>query len=105
MWTGGAEGAGVSGSASGTGEEPELYGSYIQERQAYCRAAIALCEEQLAGWTEDSCAWDYQTVSPRNRIEGLKLSLYRLTRFQEDGMDDCLPLDVAFSRISRSSPP
>ncbi len=46
------------------GEEPELYGSYIQERQAYCRAAIALCEEQLAGWTEDSCAWDYQTVSP-----------------------------------------
>ena len=77
-------------------ETPELYGSYIQERQTYCRAAIALCEEQLAGWTEDSCAWDYQTVSLRNRIEGLKLSLYRLTRFQEDGMDDCLPLDVAF---------
>ena len=77
-------------------ETPELYGSYIQERQTYCRAAIALCEEQLAGWTEDSCAWDYQTVSLRNRIEELKLSLYRLTRFQEDGMDDCLPLDVAF---------
>lgn len=77
------------------GEEPELYGSYIQERQAYCRAAIALCEKQPAGWTEDGCVWDYRAVSLRNRIEGLELSLYRLTRFQEDGVEGCLPLDTA----------
>lgn len=81
----------------GQWDNPEIYTKYIQALQLYCRTSIAMYENLITMVDEFGQDRDYWTSLFQARIDMLAVSLYQLTTFQDDGVNSCLPLDLASS--------
>lgn len=76
-------------------DNPEIYAKYIQALQLYCRTSIAMYENLITMVDEFGQDRDYWTSLFQARIDMLAVSLYQLTTLQDDGVNACLPLDLA----------
>ena len=79
----------------GQWDNPEIYTKYIQTMQLYCRTSIAMYENLIAMVDEFGKNKDYWSNLFQSRIDTLAVSLYQLTSLQDDGVNDCLPLDLS----------
>lgn len=87
-------------------DTPELYEKLIQSEQFYCRASIAMYENLSISAGEFSNNPKYWQNLFQARIDKLAISLYQLTDLQDDGIQECYPLDLAtFSVQSNSEQP
>ena len=78
----------------------EIYRKYIQALQLYCRTSIAMYENLITMVGEFGKNQDYWIALFQERIDVLAVSLYQLTAIQDDGMNNCLPLDLSTFKIS-----
>ena len=70
------------------------YQDYIFAQQLYCRTSIAMYENLIAMNDEFGGDKDYWRSLFQNRIDMLAVSLYQLTTLQDDGVNNCLPLEL-----------
>lgn len=75
-------------------DNTENYAKYIQALQLYCRTSIAMYENLIAMVDEFGQNRDYWSALFQERIDMLAVSLYQLTTIQDDGVNNCLPLDM-----------
>jgi len=75
--------------------DPDAYGDYIYAQQLYCRTSIAMYENLMYMVDELGQNRDYWLRLFQDRIDMLAVSLYQLTTLQDDGLNRCLPLDLA----------
>lgn len=73
----------------------EIYSKYIQAMQLYCRTSIAMCEKLITMVEQFGQNKDYWTNFFKARIDMLAVSLYQLTTIQDDGVNNCLPLNLS----------
>lgn len=79
----------------GQWDNTEIYSKYIQALQLYCRTSIAMYENLITMVDEFGQNRDYWTNLFQARIDMLAVSLYQLTVLQDDGINNCLPLDLS----------
>lgn len=75
--------------------DPDAYGDYIYAQQLYCRTSIAMYENLMYMVDELGKNRDYWLSLFQDRIDMLAVSLYQLTTLQDDGVNACLPLELA----------
>mgnify|MGYP001851708203 CR=1 FL=1 len=76
-------------------EKSELFEKLVQAEQFYCRVSIAMYENLSVSCGEFSDDPGYWQDLFQNRIDSLAVSLYQLTEFQDDGIQDCYPIDLS----------
>lgn len=76
-------------------DSTENYSKYIYALQLYCRTSIAMYENLIEMVNEFGKDSDYWSAIFQRRIDMLAVSLYQLTSIQDDGVNDCLPMDIA----------
>lgn len=79
------------------------YQDYIYAQQLYCRTSIAMYENLIAMVDEFGKNRDYWTALFQERIDMLAVSLYQLTTIQDDGVNNCLPLDMSTFQFESKS--
>lgn len=79
----------------GQWDNPKIYTKYIQALQLYCRTSIAMYENLITMVDEFGQNRDYWTNLFQGRIDMLAVSLYQLTTLQDDGVNNCLPLELS----------
>ena len=76
-------------------DNKDVYAKYIEAEQLYCRTSIAMYENLIKMVKQFGKDPDYWTDYFQERIDMLAISLYQLTSIQDDGMINCLPLDLS----------
>lgn len=76
-------------------DDATAYQDYIYAQQLYCRTSIAMYENLIAMNDEFGDDRAYWQSLFQERINTLAVSLYQLTAIQDDGVNDCLPLDLS----------
>ena len=76
-------------------DDVNVYQDYIYAQQLYCRTSIAMYENLITMVDEFGKDRDYWTTLFQDRIDMLAVSLYQLTTIQDDGINNCLPLDLS----------
>ena len=76
-------------------DNKDIYEKYIQAEQLYCRTSIAMYENLIKMVNQFGKDSDYWTDYFQKRIDMLSISLYQLTSIQDDGVINCLPLDLS----------
>lgn len=84
-------------------DNTENYAKYIQALQLYCRTSIAMYENLIAMVDEFGQNRDYWSALFQERIDMLAVSLYQLTTIQDDGVNNCLPLDMSTFQFESKS--
>lgn len=85
-------------------DNKDIYEKYIQAEQLYCRTSIAMYKNLIKMVKQFGKDSDYWTDYFQKRIDMLAISLYQLTSLQDDGVINCLPLDLStFSQQSVSN--
>ncbi len=77
----------------------DAYQDYIYAQQLYCRTSIAMYENLIAKNDEFGNDKDYWRSLFQSRIDKLAVSLYQLTTIQDDGVKNCLPLDLSTFKL------
>lgn len=75
-------------------DQPEWYQKYIEASLLYCRASIAMYQNLME--MMDKFGTNTDTWAPifQQRIDSLAVSLYQLTRIEDDPAQ-CLPMDIS----------
>lgn len=76
-------------------DNKDVYAKYIEAEQLYCRTSIAMYENLIKMVKQFGKDPDYWTDYFQERIDMLAISLYQLTSIQDDGVINCLPLDLS----------
>lgn len=84
-------------------DNTENYAKYIQALQLYCRTSIAMYENLITMVDEFGQNRDYWSALFQERIDMLAVSLYQLTTIQDDGVNNCLPLDMSTFQFESKS--
>lgn len=85
-------------------DNKDVYAKYIEAEQLYCRTSIAMYENLIKMVNHFGENPDYWTDYFQERIDMLAISLYQLTSIQDDGVINCLPLDLStFTVKNRTS--
>lgn len=85
-------------------DNKDVYAKYIETEQLYCRTSVAMYENLIKMVKHFGENPDYWTDYFQERIDMLAISLYQLTSIQDDGVINCLPLDLStFTVKNRTS--
>ena len=85
-------------------DNKDVYAKYIEAEQLYCRTSVAMYENLIKMVKHFGENPDYWTDYFQERIDMLAISLYQLTSIQDDGVINCLPLDLStFTVKNRTS--
>ena len=84
-------------------DNKDMYEKYIQAEQLYCRTSIAMYKNLIKMVKQFGKDSDYWTDYFQKRIDMLAISLYQLTSIQDDGVINCLPLDLSTFQYTDSS--
>lgn len=83
--------------------EPDAYSDYIYAQQLYCRTSIAMYKNLICMVDEFGKNREYWKSLFQSRIDALAISLYQLTMIQDDGINECLPLDLTAFQLNSDS--